>query len=51
MLVYGLASDDDTEHNPVPIPAKRTVEQIEAQNLAWEADGEAFEKKYVWQVD
>ena len=45
MLVYGLASDDDTEQNPAPVPAKRTSELIDAENLVWETDGDAFTQK------
>jgi hypothetical protein len=45
MIVYGLASEDDLDLMPVPTPADRASDQVQAENLAWEADGEAYEKR------
>jgi len=45
MVVYGLGHDDDIARTPVPVPATRTSEQIAAENVAWEAYGQAYETR------
>jgi hypothetical protein len=45
MVVYGLAIDDDTARTPVSVPPTRTSDQIVAENVAWEAYGQAYETR------